>query len=71
MAKRKERIEVFTVYDGEQDATDVFVSLIAEKYARNTKNRNAKQKDYLAKQRDICYIEDGVQKSQYPSGLCA
>lgn len=71
MAKQKEKIEVFTVYDGEQDATDVFVSLIAEKYARSLKNCNSKQKEYLAKQRGLCYTEDEVQKSQYPSGLCA
>ncbi len=32
MAKNKTSINVTAVYDGELDATDVFVSLIAQKY---------------------------------------
>ena len=32
MAKNKTKIEVTTVFDGELDATDVFVSLISQKY---------------------------------------
>ena len=32
MAKTKTEIHVTTVFDGELDATDVFVSLIAQKY---------------------------------------
>ena len=57
MAKNKTEIHVTTVFDGELDATDVFVSLISQKYGKtNTK--------------DISYNEDEVQKSQIPSGLC-
>ena len=52
------------VFDGELDATDVFVSLISQKYGKiNTK-------EYLAKKKDMEYNEDEVQKSQIPSGLC-
>ena len=50
--------------DGELDATDVFVSLISQKYGKT----NAKE--YLAKKKDLKYNEDEVQKSQIPSGLC-
>ena len=34
MAKSKTEIHVTTVFDGELDATDVFVSLIAQKYSQ-------------------------------------
>ena len=34
MAKTKTEIHVTTVFDGELDAADVFVSLIAQKYGR-------------------------------------
>ena len=64
MAKNKTKIEVTTVFDGELDATDVFVSLIAQKYSQ----RN--DKEYLAKKKELKYNEDEVQKSQIPSGLC-
>ena len=38
-----------TVFDGELDATDVFVSLISQKYGKiNTK-------EYLAKKKDMSY----------------
>lgn len=46
------------------DATDVFVSLISQKYGKTN------TKEYLAKKKDISYNEDEVQKSQIPSGLC-
>ena len=36
MAKTKTEIHVTTVFDGELDAADVFVSLIAQKYGQNT-----------------------------------
>ena len=43
MAKNKTEIHVTTVFDGELDATDVFVSLIAQKYSqRNDENVNSK-----------------------------
>ena len=46
------------------DATDVFVSLISQKYGKTN------TKEYLAKRKDMSYNEDEVQKSQIPSGLC-
>ena len=67
MAKNKTEIHVTTVFDGEldaTDATDVFVSLISQKYGKTN------TKEYLAKRKDMSYNEDEVQKSQIPSGLC-
>ena len=64
MAKSKTEIHVTTVFDGELDATDVFVSLIAQKY------RQKKRKEYLAKSQDIEYNKDKVQSDRVPSGLC-
>ena len=58
MAKNKTKIEVTTVFDGELDATDVFVSLISQKYGKTN------TKEYLAKKKDLKYNEDEVQKSQ-------
>ena len=43
MAKNKTEIHVTTVFDGELDATDVFVSLISQKYGKTN------TKEYLAK----------------------
>ena len=63
MAKNKTEIHVTTVFDGEH-ATDVFVSLISQKYGKTN------SKEYLAKKKDLKYNEDEVQKSQIPSGLC-
>ena len=64
MAKNKTEIHVTTVFDGELDATDVFVSLIAQKYSQ----RN--DKEYLAKKQDLGYNKDKVQSDRVPSGLC-
>jgi len=64
MAKNKTEIHVTTVFDGELDATDVFVSLIAQKY--NQRN----SKEYLAKKQEIGYNNDKVQSDRVPSGLC-
>ena len=36
MAKNKTEIHVTTVFDGELDATDVFVSLISQKYGKTS-----------------------------------
>ena len=55
MAKTKTEIHVTTVFDGELDATDVFVSLIAQKYGQNTSKEN------LAKTQDLEYNKDEVQ----------
>ena len=60
----KTEIHVTTVFDGELDAADVFVSLIAQKYGQNTGREN------LAKTQDLGYNKDEVQKNRVPSGLC-
>ena len=52
MAKNKTEIHVTTVFDGELDATDVFVSLISQKYGKTN------TKEYLAKKKDIGYNDD-------------
>ena len=41
MAKTKTEIHVTTVFDGELDATDVFVSLIAQKYGQRYQQRKS------------------------------
>ena len=64
MAKNKTEIHVTTVFDGELDATDVFVSLIAQKHTRKT------DKEYLAKSQEMRYNKDEVQRDRGPSGLC-
>ena len=64
MAKNKTEIHVTTVFDGELDATDVFVSLIAQKHSRKI------DKEYLAKSQEIGYNKDEVQSDRVPSGLC-
>ena len=45
MAKNKTEIHVTTVFDGGLYATDVFVSLISQKYGKTN------TKEYLAKKR--------------------
>ena len=71
MAKNKTSIKVTAVFDGELDATDVFVSLIARQYAEKYHNKDSVNitKDFLAKSQDKAYNNSEVQKSQ-PSGLC-
>ena len=64
MAKTKTEIHVTTVFDGELDAADVFVSLIAQKYGQNT------SKDNLVKTQEKEYNQGEVQKNRVPSGLC-
>ena len=64
MAKSKTEIHVTTLYVYLLDATDVFVSLIAQKYSQ----RN--DKEYLAKKQDLEYNKDKVQSDRVPSGLC-
>ena len=64
MAKNKTEIHVITVFDGELDATDVFVSLIAQKHSRKM------DKEYLAKPQEIGYNKDEVPSDRVPSGLC-
>ncbi len=64
MAKTKTEIHVTTVFDGELDAADVFVSRIVQKYGQDTGKRN------LAKKQEMEYNKDKVQKNRVPSGLC-
>lgn len=64
MAKNKTEIHVTTVFDGELDARDVFVSLIAQRHSRKI------GKEYLAKTQGIEYNKNGVQSDRVPSGLC-
>ncbi|EOS48021.1 hypothetical protein C810_01107 [Lachnospiraceae bacterium A2] len=64
MAKNKTEIHVTTIFDGELDATDVFVSLIAQKHSRKT------DKEYLAKSQEIGYNKGEVPSDRVPSGLC-
>ena len=45
MAKSKTKIHVTTVFDGELDATDVFVSLIAQKYSQRNDKEYKVQSD--------------------------
>ena len=68
MAKNKTRIDVITVFDGELDATDVFVSLIAQKHSQKFSEESGKNN--LAKTQDLRYNKDEVQKNRVPSGLC-
>ena len=76
MAKNKTSINVTAVFDGELDATDVFVSLIAQQYAGKYHNKGSANiqsenitKDFLVKSQEAAYNDSEVQKSQ-PSGLC-
>ena len=68
MAKNKTRIDVITVFDGELDAADVFVSLIAQKHSQKSSEESGKNN--LAKTQDLCYTKDKVQVTGAPSGLC-
>ena len=68
MAKNRTEIHVTTVFDGELDAADVFVSLIAQKHSLKKGVRN--DKEYLAKTQELSYNKDEVQKNRVPSGLC-
>ena len=51
MAKNKTRIDVIAVFDGELDATDVFVSLIAQKHSQKSSEESGKNN--LAKTQDL------------------
>lgn len=68
MAKNKIKIHVTTVFDGELDATDVFVSLIAQKHAQKFVGETEKKN--FAKTQDLCYTKNRVQVTAVPSGLC-
>ena len=51
MAKNRTEFHVTTVFDGELDATDVFVSLIAQKHSYKKGGKN--DKEYLVKTQDL------------------
>lgn len=57
-------MEIVTVFDGEQDAMQVFVDLIARK------KRVSKQQDTIAKQQEPEYNEDVDHHIESASGLC-
>ena len=63
MAKNKTKIEVTTVFDGELDATDVFVSLISQKYGKTN------TKEYLAKKKELKYNDCLLYTSLETAGL--
>ena len=63
MAK-KTKMNVVSIFDGKQDATDVFVSLIAEEIRKNVQ-------DQLVEKSPVCYDKDKVQMTNdLASGLC-
>ena len=68
MAKNRTEIHVTTVFDGDLDASEVFVSLIVERYSQKNSRRNAKER--LAKTQDLRYNKDEVPSDRVPSGLC-
>ncbi len=59
MAKNKTEIHVTTVFDGELDATDVFVSLISQKYGKTN------TKEYLAKKKDLSIMKMRFKRARY------
>lgn len=65
MAKKTE-IYVSAVYDGELDATDVFVGLIARKYGENMDFTE----ESLVNARGSDYNDGKARQGLEPSGLC-
>ena len=63
MAKNKTEIKVTDVYDGELDASDVFIDLIAQKYGKNSN-------EHLVRKESIEYNNERGSKEPKPSGLC-
>ena len=63
MAKNKTEIKVTAVYDGELDASDVFIDLIAQKYSKNSN-------EHLVRKENIEYNNVEGSKEPKPSGLC-
>lgn len=59
MAKNKTEIHVTTVFDGELDATDVFVSLISQKYGK------INAKEYLAKRKIWAIMKMRFKRARY------
>lgn len=63
MAKNKTEIKVTAVYDGELDASDVFIDLIAQKYGKNSN-------EHLVRKECMEYNNVKGSKEPKPSGLC-
>ena len=68
MAEKKTSIQITAVYDGELDATDVFVEMIARKQGQAYIQKE--EKEHLAISQDAVYNKEEVQKTEAPSGLC-
>lgn len=66
MAKNRTEIDVSAVYDGQLDATDVFVGLIAQKYG---KNRDFTE-ECLVNVQGSDYNDGKARQGLAPSGLC-
>ena len=66
MAKNKTEIYVSAVYDGQLDATDVFVDLIAQKYR---KSRDFTE-ECLVNAQGSDYNDGKARQGLAPSGLC-
>lgn len=66
MAKNKTEIYVSAVYDGQLDAMDVFVDLIARKYGEN---RDFTEES-LVNARGSDYNDGKARQGLAPSGLC-
>lgn len=66
MAKNRTEIYVSAVYDGQLDATDVFVGLIAQKYG---KNRDFTE-ECLVNAQGSDYNDGKARQGLAPSGLC-
>ncbi len=63
MAK-KAKMNVISIFDGKQDATDVFATLIVEKMRKDTH-------DFLVEKESACYNRNKVQvTNDLASGLC-
>ncbi len=61
---KKTDMNVVSIFDGKQDATDVFVALITEKMRKDAQ-------DFLVEKGPVCYNENKVQvTSNRASGLC-
>ena len=60
----KTEIHVITVFEGEADATDVFMELIAQRHSQHHSHH------FFAKQPHSMYNKDVVQENRALSGLC-
>lgn len=61
---KRSSLKIIPIYDGKQEAVEVFTDLIAAKM------QVAKQKDNIAKRQDKEYNGDAVHCMELASGLC-